>query len=167
MPNLKPEQRNVVGALECACGHAATVLQNRAGYLYTQCPLCGTDQRNGAAVQADYFRRVRVNPGAVLKRPRNVPAHIEPIGQGTPAPAADPAPAPAPEPGAPVMAPGFAADPAPGYEPIGQADPDPTTAADPTPAPIGQPAAADPPSGGLLALFALLLAGGTALIFSR
>lgn len=46
-----------LGVLRCSCGAVKTVHKakgNRKGSLYTICEQCGTDQRNGATVQAKW-----------------------------------------------------------------------------------------------------------------
>ncbi|MBV7296830.1 hypothetical protein [Enterovibrio paralichthyis] len=46
-----------LGVLRCGCGDVKTVHMakgNRKGALYTICDQCGTDQRNGAPVQAKW-----------------------------------------------------------------------------------------------------------------
>lgn len=50
MPRKKDAK--VIGRCPCKeCGDTMSVLQNTRGYLYSQCPNCKTDQRNGPPVQ--------------------------------------------------------------------------------------------------------------------
>ena len=106
-----PRKANAVelGTMRCpstGCGATASVYQNTRGYLYTRCPECGADQRNGKPAQVYFWQHVEPKAGAVIDRPPNVPEGAGPIGGSVsgeaPAvvvddaarPAADPAPEP-------------------------------------------------------------------------
>lgn len=115
----------LLGRIDCYCGERAAVYQNTRQYLYTRCPSCRCDppvkcnQDNSAAYQVHVWRQMDPLPGAVIHRPRNVPAGegepgakragvavIEPADR-EPAPAAigaGGAPEPAPAPTAPAGA---------------------------------------------------------------
>lgn len=70
MPRKKDAK--VLGRCGCpSCGETMAVLQNTKDYLYTQCPSCGCDQRNGAKHQTDIWNRTEWIDGEPEKRPRN------------------------------------------------------------------------------------------------
>lgn len=70
--------RPVLGTIECGgCGGEATVHQAARGkgrYLYTRCPNCGADQRNGASVQSHIWHNANWREGVEKVMPPNVQA---------------------------------------------------------------------------------------------
>jgi len=85
MPARK-EPNKVLGTIACRdCdGGICSVRQVRRGkgrYLYTTCPNCGTDQRNGSKVQSRLFHKTNWREGVEVVRPpcvQDLPK--EPIG---------------------------------------------------------------------------------------
>jgi len=75
----------VLGTIDCPdCGGVCSIRQVRRGkgrYLYTTCPNCGTDQRNGSKVQTRLFFGAHWREGVDVIRPpcvQDLPT--EPIG---------------------------------------------------------------------------------------
>lgn len=124
---MKKKDAKPVARMACldkpGCTERAAVYQNTRHYLYTRCPACKCNQDNSAARQVRVWQHMEPIDGAVLHRPRNVPASAgEPgcalSGQAPavavveqlaaePAPepiAAGAAPEPAPEPAVPAGA---------------------------------------------------------------
>lgn len=66
---------DLVGCLDCGCGSEMPVYQASSSYLYTRCPQCGVDQRNGPRVQAERWFTMRRIEGAGT-RPKNVPEQV-------------------------------------------------------------------------------------------
>lgn len=67
----KKKDAKVLGRAECSCGKTMAVLQNVRWYLYTNCPECGCDQRNGAKHQTDLWNRTKWIDGEPENRPIN------------------------------------------------------------------------------------------------
>lgn len=81
MPAKKNAQQ--VGNIECPeCSANAAVFQNVKSYLYTRCPNCGCDQRNGKQVQERIYWNMRPIPDAPLTAPINVDENNPPEDNG-------------------------------------------------------------------------------------
>lgn len=64
----------VLGRCDCPeCGDRMAVLQNAKNYLYSRCPKCGCDQRNGKPVQTYLWYKTAWIDGEPDVKPRNVP----------------------------------------------------------------------------------------------
>ena len=82
----RKKDAEVLGRCDCGtCGERMAVLQNVRGALYTVCPECKCDQRNGAKHQTNiWFGTEWINgepekkPYNLLERPVPEPAH-EPL----------------------------------------------------------------------------------------
>jgi hypothetical protein len=126
---------------ECG-GQRAAVYQNTRHYLYTRCPGCKCNQDNSAERQVAVWQRMEPLPGAVIHRPRNVPASAGAPGcalvaEAEPATVViDPAPAPA--------AIGAGAAPEPAAEPAARAGAEPATEAVKTEENLPPPATEEP-----------------------
>lgn len=74
----------VLGAVVCdGCGGEATVHQSSRGkgrFLYTRCPECGCDQRNGKAIQTRLWTKTEWRADANPNRPPNVAEDAENVG---------------------------------------------------------------------------------------
>lgn len=142
----------VIARMTCPmpdCGQTAAVFQSCRGYLYTRCPACGADQRNGPEAQAYFWANAipvaGVDP-ASIKRPRNLPASAGPIGtQPVPESVREPEQVPA--------------KPEPARVAVDDRDPAPVTAPEPAPAPIG--AKKSQPGRGGFVVFCLAMVGLT------
>lgn len=88
MPARK-DANPVFGVIPCPdCGASASVKQTRRGkgrFLYSCCPNCGTDQRNGVEVQSRLFFKTVWRDGVEVIKPPCI-KHIEnyPIGSNEP-----------------------------------------------------------------------------------
>lgn len=91
MPRLLPEQRKQVGTMSDGCGAVVKVYQNAKDHLYTICPNCGCDQRNGAEPQTAMYRALIRLPGVDMVRPPRAAAGVEPLGAVPVEPGATPA----------------------------------------------------------------------------
>lgn len=154
MPRKKDAK--VIARMACPtpeCNHTVAVFQNRRGYLYTRCPACGADQRNGPDAQRYFWAHATPVPGvdpADIERPRNVPEWSGPIGSG-----------PVQEPGVkPEQVP---AKPEPARVPAVPEDPQASPAAPAKPA-TAEPMASKPARGGLALLFLALVGLTTAVM---
>lgn len=147
MPRLNEKDRKQVGTMSDGCGAVVMVYLSRNGYLYTVCPNCGADQRNGARVQNHIFHNMTRLEGVTFKPPKGVSEQAE-------TPAAAPAPHPEPEPAEPVGAQGLEQETVPAA-----ATPAPHPEQHPEPAPADT-LKGEKSGGGLLAAAVIGLAVG-------
>lgn len=81
-PARNPKGNPVLARIDCACSERGAVYQNTRDYLYTRTPTCRCeppkkcDQDSSAARQVFVWQHMEPLPGAVIKRPLNVPADL-------------------------------------------------------------------------------------------
>lgn len=105
MPRLpNPVQ---VGRMACpGCDSRIPVYINKRGYFYTKCAECGTDQRNGKAIQTHIYLSTDwmgetpppprcVDPADLVQEPESTEPEPAPEPENLPVPT-EPEPAPAP-----------------------------------------------------------------------
>ena len=69
----KKKDSKVIGRCDClTCGSRMGVLQNVRHALYTHCPECGSDQRNGAPIQTYLWFNTEWIDGEPNEKPRNL-----------------------------------------------------------------------------------------------
>ncbi|MEI8612062.1 hypothetical protein P4S70_25665 [Enterovibrio sp. Hal110] len=88
-----------LGVLRCECGDVKTVHKakgNRKGSLYTICDQCGTDQRNGATVQAKWAKHVASVEDLTAAEAEPVTDEAAPPAASSAIVEADPIPTPPP-----------------------------------------------------------------------
>lgn len=90
-----------VGRMACVgCGSRIPVFINARGYFYTKCAECGTDQRNGKAVQTHIYANTDW-----MDTPPEPPRCVDPADLVPAEPGGDPVPEPESEPAEPTPAP--------------------------------------------------------------
>lgn len=68
------------GCPTLGCSGRIGIMQNARGYLYSRCPSCGIDQKNGAPFQVWLWQNLEPVEGAVIRRPDNVPESAGAMG---------------------------------------------------------------------------------------